>query len=381
MHPKAWFRYYRYNRGRLALLVLPLFLAVFVLYGVHMILASYSAVQYNAFVETRRFYSSIQARGNLIDDATRQAVSACVETEAVIPCVLGYTEIEGILSSVGVRVYLLGHEDLENLVTRMGLILRQGRFPEPGSREIILHEDVLKNKHLNVGDWIGNDLAPSETLIGRHQIVGTLQGKALAGFASLETWMADTGVDTPWEYGLLVYPKPGRLAELNRYMSYLPLAGNDLSNMDNSMANMSKSVESAFLLLDVIYLALMLIVAVSLGFLTFLFQLGRRREFAILHVLGYSRTSILIGNVIGIAVINTVTTIAGILLATFVIAGLNAAWFIPSGTPLLLHDWETLLLSLCVPLACMAAQTLATGLSFSKSDPIAAIEWEGGGMA
>lgn len=337
-------------------------------------------MQYNAFVETRKYYTSIQARGSLIADDIISAVKNHEDTEKTVPCVLGYTEIEGMISSVGVRVYLLHQNDLRELIADMGLEIASGRLPEPGKKEIVLHEAVIKNKNLSIGGLIGSDVAPGEKLLGKYRIVGALKGKALAGFASLEAWQMDTRVDRPEQYGILIYAKEGKLDELNRYLDYLPLQGNDLSSYSKSTSDLVKSSESIYIILNIIYISVLLIVSLCLGFLTYLFYRGRLKEFAILRIIGYSRQTILLRNIMEVIAVNAVSALGGIVCSILIGIVLNWTVFDAIGTPLLLFDAETLVWSLCVPMLCIAVQTLSIGLSLNKVDMVNIIELESGGV-
>lgn len=378
MRPYSNFKYYRCHKGKLFLLVIPLFLSVFVLYFIHMVISSFYEVEYNAFVETRKYYTSIQARGDLIGSDIIETMRAYENTEKVVPCVLGYTEISGIISTVGVRIYLLHQQDIRELISRMGLYLSSGRLPAPKEYEVVLPEAVIKNKGLSLGDMIGSDLGAGEKLTGKYKIVGSLKGKALCGFASLEAWQAGTGVAQPEEYGILVYAKKGKLNELNRYMMYLPMTGIELSSLNSSMTGYAESSQSIYLLLNVIYCSVLIIVSVCLGFLTYLFYHARMREFAVLHVIGYSRQSIIFQNIFEVASINLLSWLGGAAAAVITGVLLNILILSRTGTPLVLITCETFILSLCIPMLCIIAQTLSIGLSVSKTDMVSVIELESG---
>ena len=373
-------KYFSHNKLRLLLLVVPLFLSVALLYTVHMITTSYFELQYNAFLETRKAYTSIQSRSSLITNDLLRALRLHENTEKIIPCILSYTEIDGVISTVGIRIYALNEADLKDLARSMELTLSSGRLPRPGTREIVLHETVLKNKGLAIGDTIGNEVDSEEKLTGFFEIVGTLKGKALAGFSSLETWTAQTGVEDPLKYGMLIYPKKGMLEALNRYINYLPLNGYDISSYSLNSSSMEKSYESIRIILTVIYTAVLMIVSLCLGFLTYLFYNGRLREFAILYIMGYSRQSLLLRSLLEILVINSIAVIMGILFSVLTGRVLNLIYFAGRGTPLVLFSFETLVLSLCAPMLCVIAQLVAVILPLYRRDMLDVIEQENGGL-
>lgn len=374
-------KYYRHNKGRLLLLVIPLFLCITLLYMIHTVITSYYNVQYNAFVETRKYYTSIQAHGNLVSDGTIDTIKNYESTEKVVPCILGYTEMYSVLSPVGVRIYSLYQNDLQELIDRMGLVIADGRLPLPGAQEIVLHESVMKNKGLAIGDMLGSDVTYDERLTGKYQIVGCLRGVSLAGFTSLETWVGDRKEINPQNYGVLIYAKDGKQDELNLYLEYLPIAGNEISSFEISSSGLGNSSGNIYLILNIIYLSVLIIVSICLGFLTYLFYRNRLQEFAVFYIIGYSRQAILLRNVTDVVVINAVTFIAAILASMLITVILNAAIFIKLGTPLLLFDGKTFVLSMCVPLLCVVAQTLSIYLSLNDTDMVSVIEFESGGIS
>lgn len=381
MKPQSNLKYYKHNKGKLALLVIPLFLSMVLLYTVHMVIASFYDAQYNAFVETRKYYTSIQAVSSVISNDTIDAITHHENTKKLIPGVLGFTEINGVLSTIGVRVYFLYQNDMIELAEKMNLVLASGRLPTPGEKEIVLHEAVLKNKGLSIGDAIGSDVVSGERLTGQYSIVGALEGKALAGFAPLETWQNERAITHPEQIGVLIFAEEKKLNELNRYLSYLPMTGNELSSYQTSSTEYAKSSGNIYLIMNIIYGSVLIIVSICLGFLTYLFYHSRLKEFAILYVIGYSKQKIILRNIADVLAINVASALVAILCAIGIGAVLDITIFEAMGTPLLLFDIKTVVLSLCIPLLCIVSQSLSIGLSFQSADMVSIIELESGGVS
>jgi hypothetical protein len=376
MKPLPLLKYYSRNRKRLLLLVLPVLLCTMVFYLVQVLIACYLSVEYRASVETRKSYTSIQARAKPIDLTVIEEIRQNEHTEKIVPCILEYTEMASILDSIGVRVYLLRSGDLGELMARMDLRLTAGRLPEAGRQEIVLHADTAANKGLKIGDQFGNDLDPAEKLMGLYTLTGLIDGPALCGFASLEAWQDRVGIDAPQEYGVLIYAKPGQLAALNTSIQYLPLTGNEISSLSTSMNGLDEAKNRIGIILNVVYLSLLLIIALCVGFLTYLFYLNRSREFAILNIIGYTRRAILTMNLQEISAINLATATLALGLALLISLGLNAAVFKPIGIPLPLFDPQTLLLCLCVPMVSVIAEILAVTRAFNGMEAITLLEQE-----
>jgi hypothetical protein len=368
--------FYVRSKKKLMLLAAPVLLCTMVIFIIQSMIASYINVQYKAFVETRKSYTAIEARGSPIDTATLDAIEQDENTQKIVPCVQSYTEMSSLLDMVGIRVYLMHQGDLSELMGRMGLRLTEGRLPIPGKDEMILHRSVAMNKGLSIGDVFGNEINPQERLLGRYMLVGLIDGPALCGFAPLETWQAHVGIEKPQEYGVLVYAKPGRLNELNKYLKYLPITGNELSSLDSSSESLVESENRINTLLNIVYIALMAIIMLCAGFLSYLFTINRAREFAILNIMGYTRRHILQTNLLAVGVINLAAAVCAVLLSMAVCAALNAAVFASTGIPLPLVDGQTLLLCACVPLLSLVAEVMAIMRAFDGMDAISLLDSE-----
>ena len=131
-------------------------------------------------------------------------------------------------------------------------------------------------------------------------------------------------------------------------------------------------------MLNVIYCSVLIIVSVCLGFLTYLFYHARMKEFAVLHVIGYSRQAVIFQNILEVAAINLLSWLGGVMAAALAGVLLNTLVLSRTGTPLILFTGETFVLSLCIPMLCIIAQTLSIGLSISHTDMVSVIELESG---
>jgi len=374
MNPLAALAYYRHNKKRLLLLFLPVLLCVLLIFLIQILIASSISLEYRAFVETRKAYTSIEARGKPIAASTIAAIAMHEDTERVAPCILHHTEIVSLLSRVGVRVYLLYEPDMALLMTRMNLTLVSGQLPRPGSDEIILHETIAANKGLTIGDRFGNDLNPAEPLLGQHTVAGLVSGEALCGFASLESWTNLHQVWQPEEYGVLAIAKLERHNAMSRYIKYLPLTGNELSDYTISSMNLAESTNRIYLLINIIFVAVLLINSICVSFLTYLFSFGRLREFALLNMIGYNRQLLLRRNLVDVFLINSAATLVAISLALLVCLVANRLFFQPSGIPLSLTSAQAWLSCLCVPLASLLAEILAINSVFRHLDPLSLLE-------
>lgn len=380
MRNRLGIRYFQRHPARFFLLAVPVFLCVCLLYCLHSVIDSHYLLQYNAYVEPRRAMTSIQASSDLISGETLQAVAAFEQTDKVIPCVLAYTNMERVLSPIGVRVHFLLEADMPEALERMNLSLGEGRLPLPGEGEILLHETVLRNKGLDVGGWIGNEVQPGEALSGAYRIVGTLQGAAVACFAPLETWLSANSRTDALSFGLMVYPREGRLPALNQALQYLPMPGNTLSSFQVNRESFEKSAGNVSLLLNAISLSVLGIVCLCMGFLTYLFSQGRVREFGLLRVFGIPKDAILRTMALEHACIGALSTALGVGVSMGLCALLRQPILERMGSWLAIWSGRSLVFALCVPVICLIVQMGTLASTFNRIEIVDLFDRESGGV-
>lgn len=139
---------------------------------------------------------------------------------------------------------------------------------------------------------------------------------------------------------------------------------------------MDQSKNKIIIILNTIYISVITILSLCIGFLTYLFYMNKSREFAVLNVIGYSKQFILKSNFKALAVINLMVTVSAIAVSLFIGLLLNSLIFAQLGTPLVLISQQILLPSLCVPLLSITAESLSIYMVFGKLDPVSIIEIE-----
>ena len=77
--------------------------------------------------------------------------------------------------------------DIKEIFNDYSLTVTEGRLPQENSYELIMHEDMLKNKGLSVGDTFGSAVDEGEQIDGKvHDYRGIFRGQ-LYGFWNKKT--------------------------------------------------------------------------------------------------------------------------------------------------------------------------------------------------
>ena len=80
------------------------------------------------------------------------------------PILLEYTVINNIFGTTSGYVAFMDEADIGEIFDDFSLTVTEGRLPEENSYELIMHEDMLKNKGLSVGDTFGSAVDEGEQI-------------------------------------------------------------------------------------------------------------------------------------------------------------------------------------------------------------------------
>lgn len=382
--PLSPFKYYSANPKKFALLCMVLALAVCAVSFVSAMLTGYLNDNY-VCLEGEKYFSYVSpAKGEkYLSSGVISEVSAYSEVADTLTCSVQTTLYQGLVAGIASGVYTMkSAEDTERMLNCVGDSLAEGRLPSFGAMsadevvyEVIMHERLLKNKGLSVGDIIGSDVNSLEGLQGKFLIVGKISGPVLISFANYNpSVVAADGVAEAGVNALILLPKEGGLSAINQKLQSLEKERVSISTYDYYYGMMRGQTTTLYVLAVAIVAVVSLILAISLGSLIYITYSSRMDEFGILYTLGYSQrklkgmitAEIFITAIIGWAV--------GYILFTVILAIINAAMLAPRGQALSSFDWFGLLSSLIIPAVVAVCAVIPVARKLKKTDIISVIE-------
>jgi len=377
MHPLSIIKYYINNRKSFFTIFFSIVLSTLLIYMVQMFIDSAFITSYNIFVEPQRYYSSITPRGSLIDEKILNDVKSIDSIESVMPWVFRYTNFYiNIGGDEGARIFTVNHDDMLTLMSRLQLTLKEGRLPEPGSREIAIHYLLAKNKNLKVGDKIGNAFDKDEVIRGEQTIVGLIDGKSIVSFDSLETWVEENEIDFEYMLGIIMLPKKGHDQELNRYLDSLHLPGYDVRTFNSNSLQYEHNSENIKIILTFISIMVIVIVSFSTGFLCYIYFAQRSSEFGLLNAIGYSKQYVINRAFSEISGMDTIGFAVGIIFSLAAGVIVNAVSYAPRGQILQVWNLNYLMKAACIPLFVTLFSIVPVWRMLKKLDPISIMERE-----
>lgn len=375
MNPLSITKYYTNSKKKFLSVVVSIALSTLLLYTVQMLLDSMFITIYDAFVEPQKYFASITTKGRLLDEELVKEVKNNASVESVIPWVFRFTNFYcNIGGNTGTKVFTVKHEDMLMLMYRLNLILKEGRLPEVGSKEIAIHYLLAKNKGLKVGDKIGSNMDKEESILGERSIVGLIDGKSIVSFDSLETWLRDNGVKNEYTRGIIIIPKDKAEQQLDRYLNSLYLTGLDVRTFSSvSIQNMrdTKNIKIIFTFISILVLV---IISFCTGFLCYVYFQQRLSEFALLNAIGYSKQQVInraFGEINGTSVIGFST---GLILSIIIGVSINLLSYAPSGQILQIWSWDYFVKVACIPIFATIFSIVPVWRMLNNLDPISVIE-------
>ena len=289
---------------------------------------------------------------------------------------------QGLFGREGTSIFFVSADDQRPFADRLGWNLVEGRLPAPGTNEIAMTQDLMRNRDLVVGDLIGQAVDEDARLAGEWLIVGVFDGNVIGGAGDLgylqENFLSPSGESSSLAIQpgtLAVVSIPGGEAELEALLESLPKDEVSVlysSKMERNFKRLTTNIDTVVWILNAMSIAVM---SLALGLLNVIFFMQRGNEFGLLAAIGYAK-----GNLMRrVFLESTVTVIAGwvlgVLLAIGIYSVLNSVIFVPRGLePLSVLTVRVLVFTLPVPATVILFGVAVVMWQLHRMDPVAIIE-------
>ncbi|MCP4544652.1 MAG: hypothetical protein GY832_46720, partial [Chloroflexi bacterium] len=284
----------------------------------------------------------------------------------------------------GVTIYGVSETDLPVLMDLFDLQIVDGRLPNPRSNEIVISKVTAMNRGLHVGDAIGHpveerngednpmivDDVPTEMVI-----VGLLSRDDIwLGFTSLE-YLQSHELTTARSHQMLVVPAAERKGELDAWLEdSVASAQTRVYTYDAEREEFEGLMRMVMVLFAAIESIIVLVAAIALAALNYIFFAQRREEFGTLNAIGRSRPWLVFRtvketiSVVGLAwLVGAVACVLGLVI-------FQALVYTPRGLNLDFYSLAPWLFTVPIPLAVVLVSGGTIARTLHKLDPVAVIE-------
>lgn len=379
MQMKNMFKYYLSNKRRGISLIFVMALTVFSIYFVTSLVQSiFSTVEYSNIACLNDFSFVYPVGGSsFLSDETVEKIQKDDSVKKAYPILLEYTVINNIFGTTSGYAAFMEEADIKEIFNDYSLTVTEGRLPQENSYELIMHEDMLKNKGLSVGDTFGSAVDEGEQIDGKYTITGAFSGDSYMAFGTKsfkQKELEELGLDFQnTTFGLLVTPK----ADLDTMNTMLDtMSHNEAAAMTLSYAQktLKDNVSSIKFLMGVIVIVIAVSISAAVCIVLETTYNDRMEEFGILYAIGYKKSWLFRNIIAEIVVLVFISWILGLILSYGVLSLVAKSVFEPMGQMLSIVSIQSLLYTIIVMVVFVVVTILVTILKFAKKDLIAIIE-------
>lgn len=380
MVPRAPLSVWTYTVRNLRKILPALIILTFVVMIVIVILSMLRGIRDGTLVfarEFRHFTVVLPKKQSTVGAETKEQIRAHPSVDRVVESRNCMFQVKTLIARIPFWIRAVREDDMRYMLDRAGVRVIEGRLPEPKTNEVAIHEIFMKANEWKIGQQFGMDVSDKDWMPGRFVVVGILGGDTPMSVGSYEFVthpMLYFFSDKLWER-VLVFPKPGREAEMNAYLESVA----EIRTWDHpkAEADIRENFERLYLIVNFINILLIVVVALVVGLLHNIFFAQRTDEFAILLAVGHTQRRLLTKVMLETALLMTLAWVLGTALAIACLSLFHALVLEPRGIPIPLWQPVPVLVSLAMP---VVAQLFATTTVFGRLrrlDPISIIERRG----
>lgn len=376
---KNMFKYYLSNKRRGISLIFVMALTVFSIYFVTSLVQSiFSTVEYSNIACLNDFSFVYPVGGSsFLSDETVEKIQKDDSVKKAYPILLEYTVINNIFGTTSGYAAFMEEADIKEIFNDYSLTVTEGRLPEENSYELIMHEDMLKNKGLSVGDTFGSAVDEGEQIDGKYMITGAFSGDSYMAFGTKsyrQKELEELGLDFQnTTFGLLVTPK----TDLDTMNNMLDTMGHDETaamTLSYAKETLQENISSIKFLMFVIVIVIAVSISAAVCIVLETIYNDRMEEFGILYAIGYKKSWLFRNIIAEIVVLVFISWILGLILSYGVLSLVAKSVFEPMGQMLSIVSIQSLLYTIIVMAVFVVVTILVTILKFAKKDLIAIIE-------
>lgn len=252
-------------------------------------------------------------------------------------------------------------ETLQSVFNYSGMKITNGRMPKNGSSEIILHESILKNRNLSIGDKLNNK-----------EIVGSMDGDKIVGYSFLsDEEKGNAGFIAP---AYIIVSKDSDIDKIRKTIDDFDEKLWQTFTYTALSKKMTDEMSTLNLIMLMIVFMIVSCLSIAVSALIFTIYSGRYDEFAILNAMGYKKGLIRLSIISEIVILSVFSWIIGYALSWVGMIVVNETIYKDLGQQMPLFNMQGLCYSLLLPILSILCAVLPVSHKLSKTDLIGIIE-------
>lgn len=365
-------KYFLSNKRRCIAIMLIIIISIFAIYLVSTLVESIFRTAEESNINALSKFSIVNTTGNElgISEADWKEINSNPAISNVYNAYVETTYINNIFGETTALMLYVSEEDLQSLFNYCGYVLEHGKMPSKNAYEIIVHEDMLKNRGLKLEDEF-------EANSGTYKIVGTYKGEGISAFGiknhSVDQ-LADIGADIDnIHFAGIILPKDN-ISSMNSYLDNLNKDKIDISSASIIKEKFDEQTKSINMIMTLIILVVVVSISAAIGVVLSTLYSNRIDEFGIMNAIGYSKKRI-IGKVSKeVICLIFLAWIFGIVVSILVLNIVNQNIFVPMGQSMNIFNNNSFLYTIFSLFAILIISLFPTIIKLTKSDLISVIE-------
>ena len=382
MNPLSIFTYYLNNKRKVGPVTGIVMLSI-------LAISSAGALTGSLFEDVERefalydYYAAVYSRRvSGLSDAMLDKLQNHLTVARAVEMTNPATRTQGIFGESHTHIYFLPAPEQQAFATRVGWYLMEGRWPEPDTNEVAVTQNVLRNRGLQVGDRIGEDVDEKDSLRGDWLIVGAFPAtEVTGGIGDLDYargLFSDPDLPTDLAdrpHSLVLVSVEGKETEMEAFLDSLPSEEVNVWHRSRADRELDEDLANVNMIIWVLNAVSIIVISLAVGLLNVIFFMQRANEFGLLAAVGYTKRFLARRTFLEAAVTVAFGWALGILFSEGIYSVVSALLFVPKGlSALTILTPRILLFTTPVPITVTVFSVAIVMWQLWRMDPVAIIE-------
>jgi putative ABC transport system permease protein len=383
MNPLSPLTFYRRHKKGALLLLSLITLTTLGLYVMVAVLDSLTLM--NAEISYLKHVSQIIPNIDpLFEPGVISRIQSHPDVERVVPENGLWIDQPALINPYNVSLLGISQDDLQYLIDRCGMRIKEGRLLEPRTNEIMLSEEVARALGLQLGDQIARSIDPEAYFFVQAPmvLVGILEKDPAAepgpnahvGFASYE-YLDSHELYEQQFISMLVVAKKGRQQVVNAFLeTEIASPRTEISTYEREYEFYAQDRQGLLFAFGFINVAVAIGAAIVVGVVNQIAITQRLPELGLLNALGHHKKRLIRRLALETAAVTGLSWIIGLVLAFIVLVWMKSGIYYDRGMEFNLLNLTPLWFVVPIPLTVIVLSTIGIACVFTRFDAVAIVE-------
>lgn len=348
--------FYQKNKKRSVAILIILLLSVFCISFITTIIKSVYHTCAEVNVSPFKCFSIVVAKE---PDVKQQELETMSSVDNVMEGFTLNTTVSTVFGTT--NCYIVFSDKIKEIFNLCNFTLSKGHMPNRDSNEIVVHESILRNKKLKVGDDMGE-----------LKIVGSYNGRSKLSFGCLSKEKKTTYAEGITSY--ILFSKTDSLEQMNNQLSKLSDERWEKYTYSEALQTLNKEFSTINLILFIVVLMVSACLSIAMAALVYTIYSNRYDEFAIMNAIGYRKRDIKRLIFQETVIMSLVAWLLGYVLSIGALVLTDKLIYADMGQSMDILTIEGVLYTLLIPVLVVLCTTLPSIRKLSKTDLITIIE-------